>query len=122
MTDIYDAIPKVELHCHVEGTVRPATVLELARKARRPLPVEDPAELYRYDSLDSFLAIFWLIQETLIEPDDWERIAYEATIDAAPTAFATGSCSSRRPGTSPPARILGALWPASRRASRPPRR
>ena len=84
VTDLYDAIPKVELHCHVEGTVRPATVIELARKAGRPLPVEDPEQLYRYTSLDTFLAIFWLVQETLVEPADWERIAYEAIVDAAP--------------------------------------
>ena len=84
MGDLYDAIPKVELHCHVEGTVRAATVLELARKAGRPLPVEDPAELYRYTSLDTFLAIFWLVQETLVEPADWERIAYESLVDAVP--------------------------------------
>jgi adenosine deaminase len=79
----YDRIPKVELHCHVEGTVRPTTVLELAAKAGRPLPVEDPAELYRYDSLDSFLAIFWLVQETLVSREDWTRIAYESLIDGA---------------------------------------
>jgi adenine deaminase len=84
VTDLYDAIPKVELHCHVEGTVRPTTVIELARKAGRPLPVEDPEDLYRYTSLDTFLAIFWLVQETLTEPADWERIAYEAIVDAAP--------------------------------------
>ena len=84
MADLYDALPKVELHCHVEGTVRAATVLELARKAGRPLPVEDPAELYRYTSLDTFLAIFWLVQETLVEPADWERIAYESLVDAVP--------------------------------------
>src|SRR2546426_805276 len=84
MADLYDAIPKVELHCHVEGTVRPATVLELARKAGRPLPVEDPEDLYRYTSLDTFLAIFWVVQETLTEPVDWERIAYESLVDAAP--------------------------------------
>jgi adenine deaminase len=84
MGDLYDAIPKVELHCHVEGTVRAATVLELARKAGRPLPVEDPAELYIYTSLDTFLAIFWLVQETLVEPADWERIAYESLVDAVP--------------------------------------
>jgi adenosine deaminase len=84
MADLYDAIPKVELHCHVEGTVRAATVVELARKAGRPLSVEDPAELYRYTSLDTFLAIFWLVQETLIEPADWERIAYESLVDAVP--------------------------------------
>ena len=81
--DQFDQIPKVELHCHVEGTVRPTTVLELAAKAGRPLPVEDPAELYRYDSLDSFLAIFWLVQETLVSREDWARISYESLIDGA---------------------------------------
>ena len=48
IADLYDAIPKVELHCHVEGSVRPQTVLELARKAGRTLAVEDPTQLYRY--------------------------------------------------------------------------
>lgn len=81
--DPFDRIPKVELHCHVEGTVRPATVLELARKAGRPLRVEDPADLYRYDSLDSFLAVFWLVQETLVGREDWARIAYESLVDGA---------------------------------------
>jgi adenosine deaminase len=84
MTDVYDALPKVELHCHVEGTVRPTTVMDLARKSGRPLPVDDPKALYRYTSLDTFLAIFWLVQETLSEPADWERIAYESLVDAAP--------------------------------------
>lgn len=81
--DDFDRIPKVELHCHVEGTVRPGTVIELARKAGRPLPVSDPADLYRYDSLDSFLSIFWLVQETLVSREDWARIAYESLIDGA---------------------------------------
>ena len=81
--DAFDRIPKVELHCHVEGTVRAATVVELARKAGRPLPVDDPAELYRYDSLDSFLAVFWLVQETLVDRADWARVAYESLVDGA---------------------------------------
>jgi adenosine deaminase len=81
--DEFDRIPKVELHCHVEGTVRPDTVVELARKAGRPLPVDDPRQLYRYDSLDSFLAIFWLVQEVLLEPADWARVAYESLVDAS---------------------------------------
>src|SRR6185437_2660970 len=59
--DVYDALPKVELHCHVEGTIRPSTVVELARAAGRTLPVDDPRDLYRYTSLDSFLAVFWLV-------------------------------------------------------------
>lgn len=79
----FDRIPKVELHCHVEGTVRPETVVDLARAAGRPLPVDDPTELYHYDSLDSFLSIFWLVQETLQTPDDWARVAYESLVDAA---------------------------------------
>ena len=82
--DEFDRIPKVELHCHVEGTVRPDTVVELARKAGRALPVDDPRQLYRYDSLDSFLAVFWLVQEVLVGPADWARIAYESLVDAAP--------------------------------------
>lgn len=81
--DVFDEIPKVELHCHVEGTVRPETVLELARKAGRRLPVEDPSQLYRYDSLDGFLAVFWLVQETLVSREDWARIAFESIVDGA---------------------------------------
>jgi adenine deaminase len=81
--DVYDRIPKVELHCHVEGSVRSSTVVELARKSGRVLPVSDPEELYRYDSLDSFLAIFWLIQELLVTQGDWARIAHESLVDAA---------------------------------------
>ena len=82
--DVYDAIPKVELHCHVEGTVHPSTVVELARRNGRSLPSEDPTELYRYTSLNSFLAIFWLVQELLGNRDDWARVAYESIVSAAP--------------------------------------
>ncbi len=82
--DAYDRLPKVELHCHVEGTVRPSTVVELARKNRRRLPTEDPTELYRYDSLNSFLDIFWLVQSLIADREDWARVAYESVMDAAP--------------------------------------
>ena len=82
--DRFDAIPKVELHCHVEGTVRPLTVVELARKHGGSLPTEDPTELYRFDSLNSFLAVFWLVQELIGDRDDWARVAHESIVDAAP--------------------------------------
>jgi adenosine deaminase len=81
--DAYDALPKVELHCHVEGAVRPSTVVDLARKHGVRLPSEDPVELYRYHSLDSFLEIFWLVQSLLMDPDDWELASYEYLIGAA---------------------------------------
>jgi adenosine deaminase len=82
--DAYDALPKVELHCHVEGAIRPSTVVELAAKNGVALPTDDPTDLYRYDSLDSFLDIFWLVQSLLADPDDWERAAYESLVDAVP--------------------------------------
>ena len=58
MPDVFDAIPKVELHCHIEGTIRPSTVAELAVKNGRELPVDDVEQLYVYDSLNGFLKIF----------------------------------------------------------------
>ncbi len=82
--DAFDRLPKVELHCHVEGTVRPTTVVELARKNGRTLPTEDPTELYRYQSLNSFLDIFWLVQSLIADRDDWARVAHESVVDAAP--------------------------------------
>jgi adenosine deaminase len=78
-----DRLPKAELHCHVEGTMRPQTVAELARKNGRTLPVEDPRELYRYTNLDSFLEVFWLVQECLATREDWARLAYESVLDGA---------------------------------------
>jgi adenine deaminase len=81
--DALTRLPKVELHCHVEGTMRPATVVDLARRNGVALPTADPTELYRYDSLDSFLAVFWLVQSTLATRDDWARLGYESVIDGA---------------------------------------
>jgi len=78
-----DRLPKVELHCHVEGTMRPETVVELARRNDIPLPTADPTELYRYSSLDTFLQVFWLVQSMLGRPEDWARLAYESVVDGA---------------------------------------
>ena len=90
-------VPKVELHCHVEGTVRPSTVVELARKNGRSLPTDDPTELYRYTSLNSFLAIFWLVQELLADREDWARVAHESIVDAVPHSFASGNLACHAP-------------------------
>jgi adenosine deaminase len=76
-------LPKVELHCHVEGTMRPGTVAELAARNGLTLPTDDPTELYHYVSLDDFLRVFWLVQSTLGSRADWARLAYESVLDAA---------------------------------------
>jgi adenosine deaminase len=83
LIEALERLPKVELHCHLEGTMRPATVVELARANGMPLPTEDVSELYRYGSLDEFLTIFWLVQSVLQTPGDWARLAYESVVDAA---------------------------------------
>ncbi len=78
-----DLLPKVELHCHVEGTMRPETLVELAASSGHALGSAEPSELYRYDSLDGFLKVFWLAQSCLQTRDDWARLAYESVIDGA---------------------------------------
>ena len=84
MPDVFDRLPKVELHCHLEGTIAPATVAELASKNGHRLPAPGIEDLYAYDSLDGFLKVFWFVQEVLATPEDWERAAYESVVQAAP--------------------------------------
>ena len=76
-------LPKVELHCHVEGTARAATVAELAAKHGVPLGVDDPDDLYTYESLADFLAAFATVCSAFVEAEDFHRLAYEAAEDAA---------------------------------------
>ena len=77
------ALPKVELHCHLEGTMRPSTVGELAAANGVALPVDDVRDLYAYDDLTGFLEVFWLVQSVLATPEDWERLAHESIVDGA---------------------------------------
>lgn len=83
LDEALDQLPKVELHCHVEGTMRRATVLDLAAANSIALPTSDLAELYRYGSLDEFLAVFWLVQSCLRTRGDWARLTYESVLDGA---------------------------------------
>lgn len=78
-----ERLPKVELHCHVEGAIRPTTVIELAAKNGLRLPTQDPTELFQYTSLNTFLEVFFLIQESVGAREDWTRIAYESMEDGA---------------------------------------
>lgn len=77
------ALPKVELHCHIEGTMRPGTLVDLAREARIDLRVDDPTEVYHYANLTEFLEVFWLVQSVLATPPAWERLAFESITDGA---------------------------------------
>ena len=74
-------LPKVELHCHVEGTLRPATVGELAAKHEIKLPTADVSAIYDYETIYEFLQIFRLVNSTVVDRDDFARIAYESLED-----------------------------------------
>lgn len=90
-------LPKVELHCHVEGAARPEAIADLAKKHGVALPVDDPKELGRFDDLDSLLAVYGIICQSLQTADDETRALharFTAEMDALrveaglPTRFA----------------------------------
>ncbi len=74
-------LPKVELHCHVEGAARASTIGELAAKNGVTLPVDDPADLFDFTDLNQFLSIYDVICASLVTADDFRRITYEALED-----------------------------------------
>ncbi len=86
LIDYIRAMPKVELHVHLEGTVQPATLLALAAKNSVRLPASDVEGLrrwYTFRDFDHFVAIYVNICECLQTPDDFTRITYEYGRDMA---------------------------------------
>lgn len=73
-------IPKVELHVHLEGSIRPETLLKLARRHNVALPASDIEGLrrfYHFTSFPHFVEIYVLISSCLRTPDDIELITRE---------------------------------------------
>ncbi len=72
------ALPKAELHLHLEGAVQPATLVELSRRHdATPLTLEQVDQLYRYQDFTGFMMAFKAVAERLKEPSDYELITYE---------------------------------------------
>lgn len=87
--ELIQRLPKTDLHCHLDGSVRLDTILDLARKQGTKLPTFDRGELHRMlvagdhvTSLDDYLRAFDLTLSVMQTEDALERCAYELAEDA----------------------------------------
>ncbi|MBS1802666.1 MAG: adenosine deaminase [Acidobacteria bacterium] len=80
MSDIHSFIrrlPKAELHLHLEGTVTPATLVELSqRHDATPITLPEAEALYHFTDFTGFLLAFKAVSERLITPGDYELAAW----------------------------------------------
>jgi adenosine deaminase len=73
-------MPKVELHLHLEGSIRPSTLLRIAQRNGVDLPARDEqgvAQLFNYQSFHEFLTVFMILARSLMRGEDFELLAYE---------------------------------------------
>jgi aminodeoxyfutalosine deaminase len=78
--------PKIELHVHLEGTVRPATLLEIARRNDYALPAETEeglAELYDFRDFAHFIDVWVLTTNALQTEEDFRQVVVDYAAEAA---------------------------------------
>ncbi len=74
------AVPKAELHVHLEGSIQPATLLALAKRNHITLPATTLEEVQRwfvYKDFRHFIEIYVAISSCLKTAEDYEQIVYE---------------------------------------------
>jgi adenosine deaminase len=87
--ELIHRLPKAELHVHLDGCLRPATMLELAREQAVTLPADTPEELAdalfarNARHLEDYLQLYRHTVALMQTPRALERIAYEFVLDAA---------------------------------------
>ena len=86
--DLIRRLPKAELHVHLDGSLRPETMIDLARTAKVELPSRDVETLRRHmlvdnaRDLEEYLRRFDITIALLQDPAAIERAAYEMVEDA----------------------------------------
>jgi adenosine deaminase len=78
--------PKVELHVHLEGAMRPAVLLELARRNGIELPARDEAGLkrwFRFADFNHFVQIYLACSRALRRPEDFQFLVLDFLAEQA---------------------------------------
>ena len=87
--ELLQRLPKTDLHCHLDGSLRLDTIIDLARKQQVKLPTFDRGELFKLlyagehvESLDDYLRAFDITLSVMQTEEALERTAYELAADA----------------------------------------
>ncbi|KFI10538.1 adenosine deaminase [Vibrio coralliilyticus] len=78
-TEFIRQLPKVELHLHIEGSLEPEMMFELALRNQIALPFTTPEEVkaaYEFTNLQSFLDIYYQGANVLIHEQDFYDLAW----------------------------------------------
>ncbi|MDP9341712.1 MAG: adenosine deaminase [Actinomycetota bacterium] len=78
--------PKIELHVHLEATLHPERLLDIARRNGYPLPVdtvEGVRALYRFRDFDHFIEVWILVTNALRHADDFRQLVVDYAGEAA---------------------------------------
>ena len=88
--EFIQALPKAELHCHLDGSLRISTLLDLAEKQNVSLPVDNEIDLKnfltiqdRVRSLEEYLKLFKITLSVMQPPESLERCSYELIEDVS---------------------------------------
>lgn len=69
------ALPKAELHVHLEGSIRPATAAALAARHGMEVSEDEVRERYAYKDFNAFIEAFKWVTSFVREPEDFALIA-----------------------------------------------